>query len=193
MNTTYHIDAPSISSPRRGTQFLIVLGAAVILSAGLLRADELIKNGGFEDGSSGWWGPGLKSGGVVSDQAGGGANCLNLSEGFVCQDKRPVEGGKSYKISMKIRSESAPEGSVYVQVSFRGEGVKPGWYGAEVASVEGRSEKALFVTGGTQEWKEYTSVIDAPANATEMLIYLRKLGGTAGTASFDDVKIEPAN
>lgn len=193
MNTAYHIDASSFHLPHRGALLCIVLGTAVMLSAGALRADDLIKNGGFEEGASGWWGPGLKSGGVVSDQAGGGANCLNLSEGFVCQDKRPVEGGKSYKISMKIRSESAPEGSVYVQVSFRGEGVKPGWYGADVASVEGRSEKALFVTGGTQEWKEYTSVIDAPANATEMLIYLRKLGGTAGTASFDDVKIEPAN
>lgn len=193
MNTTYHIDAPSISSLRRVALLLILLGAAVLLSSGDLRADELIKNGGFENGASGWWGPGLKSGGVVSDHAGGGANCMNLSEGFVCQDKLPVDGGKAYKISMKIRSESAPEGSVYVQLSFRGEGVKPGWYGAELASVDGRSEKALFVTGGTQDWKEYSSVIDAPANATEMLIYLRKLGSTAGTASFDDVKIEPAN
>lgn len=193
MNTSYHIDALSLHLPQRGALLCILLGTAVMLSAGSLRADDLIKNGGFEEGASGWWGPGLKSGGVVSDQAGGGGNCLNLSEGFVCQDKRPVEGGKSYKISMKIRSEDAAEGSVYVQVSFRGEGVKAGWYGPEVATVEGRSEKALFVTGGTQGWKEYASVIDAPANATEMLIYLRKLGGTAGTASFDDVKIEPAN
>lgn len=193
MNTTHPINAPTLHWTRRGAQLPILLGAVVILLAGGLRADELIKNGGFEEGASGWWGPGLKSGGVVSNHAGGGANCLDISEGFVCQDKRPVQGGTAYKISMKIRSESAPEGSVYVQVSFRGEGVKPGWYGAEVASVEGRSEKALFVTGGAQDWKEYSSVIDAPANATEMLLYLRKLGGTAGVASFDDVKIEPAN
>jgi hypothetical protein len=157
---------------------------------GISRAENILTNGGFEDGTASWWGDGIKTGGVVADMPAEGANCLKITGSYVCQDKRPVEGGKNYRVSMKIRSEGAPEGSVYVQLSYRGGGLAPGWYGPANASVEGRTEKALFTTGGTQPWKEYSTVVTAPDGADQALLYLRKVPGSAGAAYFDDVRIE---
>ncbi|MFA4943710.1 MAG: DUF4838 domain-containing protein [Lentisphaeria bacterium] len=151
---------------------------------------NLIANGGFENGSAYWWGAGIKTGGAVAEKPAEGASCLKITGDFACQDKRPVKGGRRYRVSMKVRSGDAPDGSVYVQLSFRGEGVSSGWYGPASALVGGRTEKALFTTGGTQDWKEFSTVVEAPPGADQALIYLRKIAGSAGAAYFDDVKIE---
>lgn len=168
------------------------LAIAALLSAGSLRAENLVENGGFEDGAAFWWGSGMKTGGVVSENPAEGGNCLELTAGFVCQDKRKVEGGGSYKVSLRIRSNDAPEGSVYVQLSYRGNGLQPAWYGPDALDVGGHNEKVLFIAGGSKDWKEYSITVDAPTEATEMLIYLRRLPGSSGSAFFDDVKIEAA-
>jgi hypothetical protein len=146
-------------------------------------------NGGFETGKDPWWGGGA----VVTDQAAEGKASLQLADGFACQDKIPVEGGKRYRISMKIRAQDAPDRSVYVQLSYRGGDLDPAWYGPDSALTGNGSETALFVTGGTHEWREFSAVTEAPPTAKTLLLYLRKLDKTPGTAFFDDVKLDATN
>lgn len=158
------------------------------LAALPLKADNIITNGGFENGARGWWGGGLKTGGVAETNPAEGAKSLKITGNFVCQDKIPVIGGQTYAISMQIRSEDAPEGSIYVQLSFRGEGIGPGWHGPARVKLGDRTEKALFVTGGTHDWKTFSTSVAVPSGASQMLVYLRKAGGTPGAAHYDDVK-----
>jgi hypothetical protein len=183
----------TIITDRTRSSLLRQLGltcAAAFLAAIPLRAENIIRNGGFEDGRKSWWGGGLKTGGIVAENPSEGAGSLKVTGGFVCQDKITVSGGKSYKITMKIRSD-AQENSVYVQLSFRGEGVGSGWHGPVSAEVGGRKEKAVFVTGGQHEWKEFSTVITTPGGANQMLLYLRKIPGSAGAAFYDNVNVEP--
>ncbi|MHB1158505.1 MAG: DUF4838 domain-containing protein [Phycisphaerales bacterium] len=146
-----------------------------------------IANGGFENGQASWWGPGLQNsaGQIMKENAAEGSACLKLTSQWVCQDKINVEGGKNYRISMKVRCDQVPDGAAFVQMSFRGESVDPGWRGPYAA----HHEPAIVVTGGTHEWKEFSTVVEAPAGADQMLIYLRKQGD-AGAVYYDDVKME---
>ncbi len=72
-------------------------------------ADNLIANGSFEDGKAPWWGEGSWE--VAKDKPATGAAALRIGGGYVCQDKRVVQGGKRYLVSMPVRCEGAPEGS----------------------------------------------------------------------------------
>ena len=151
----------------------------------------LVVNGGFESGSANWWGPGFGKNGtalIVKKNAASGQACLKITSGWVCQDKIPLQGGKHYKVAMKIRSNGTPAGSVYVQISYRGPGVDIRWYGPAIYA---GSQKALFVTGGTHPWKTFSAVVAPPSGANQILIYLRKKGGSAGAAYFDDVTCKP--
>lgn len=157
------------------------------LPAGSLAPLVIVRNGDFEHGKAGWWGEGKWD--VVPAAGVGGSAALRVDDGYACQDKRPVTGGKNYRISMQIKSEGAQEGSAFVQLSYRGQGMKPTWFGPLKA---GTGDAALFVAGGTQAWKEFSDLVTAPPAATEILIYLRKQGG-AGAAFYDNVKIEPTD
>ncbi len=156
---------------------------------------ETVLNGGFEKGNANWWGAGFDghTASVVKDGAAEGEACLKLTSEYVCQDKIPLQGGKRYKISMKLRGDEAPDGSIYVQVSYRGNGVGAAWYGPVQVNLGGRTEQALFVSGGTQEWKTVSAVVEPPKNADQLLIYLRKKTVSAGAAYFDDIKVEPTD
>ena len=146
------------------------------LPSGTVSAGTIIKNGGFELGKAGWWGNGTWS--IDQTGAADGVSALKIESGYVCQDKRPVNGGQRYRVTMQVRCTDAPEGSVYVQSSYRGPGVDPTWYGP----VTMNGETSLLATGGTQTWKPYSVVVEAPTGATEILLYLRKADGSAGTA-----------
>ncbi|PTY03432.1 hypothetical protein DB346_05995 [Verrucomicrobia bacterium LW23] len=152
-----------------------------------LYAGDIVNNGGFEKGTASWWGGGLKEGGVVAENPAEGAASLRITGDFVCQDKMAIEGGKRYRIQMKVRSQDAPEGSVFVQCSYRGAGLAPEWAGPARTS---DGEAALYVGGGTHPWKDVSVVMEAPAGASQILLYLRKKPGTAGEAGFDAVSIE---
>ncbi len=153
-----------------------------------------VKNGGFEGGNRGWGGPGMKEpNGIVAEAPAEGKSCLKLTSGFVLQERISVEGPKRFRVSMKIKCADAPEGSVFVQFNYRGPGVKPEWTGPVRVSYARRTEPAVFVTGGTFDWKEFTAVVAAPNKADQLLIYLRKDNDTAGAAYYDDVKVEPTD
>ncbi len=174
--------------PRFARAFAALAALASSLAIGVAGAAEapVILNGGFETGKSPWWGT---TGDVVKEGAAEGQAALRLTEGYVAQDKRPIQGGKRYRISMQIRSDAAPDGAVFVQLSYRGPAVEPGWRGPERVTFGAGSEPAVFVTGGTHGWKPFAVVVEAPANANEILIYLRKKGGTAGAAFYDAVEV----
>ena len=148
--------------------------------------DEIVKNGGFENGASGWWGPGVVKD-CVQDGAGVDAGrALVLRSGWACQDKMRISGGLNYRISAKIRAKDAGDNTIFVQLSFRGENVDGSWRGAQI--LPGLNERVLFYTGGSHEWKEFSAVVKAPEKADQILIYLRKKGDS-GTAVFDSVSI----
>jgi hypothetical protein len=149
----------------------------------------IILNGGFESGKSPWWGAGE----VVTDNAAQGQAALQLASGFAAQDKRPVEGGKRYRVSMQIRSDNAPDGSIFVQLSYRGDGVGAGWRGPRRVKLPSSSEPALFVTGGSHGWQQFSVVVEAPPGADQMLLYLRKQDKSAGVAYYDDVAVTPSS
>ncbi|MGH8618836.1 MAG: DUF4838 domain-containing protein [Burkholderiales bacterium] len=169
---------------------LLVAGVALNVQGAAAPESAVILNGGFESGKAPWWGT---TGDVVKEGAAEGQAALRLTEGYVAQDKRPIEGGKRYRITMQIRSDAAPDGAVFVQLSYRGPAVEPGWRGPVRVAFSAGTEPALFVTGGTHEWKPFSVVVEAPANANEILIYLRKKSATAGTAYYDADAVTPTD
>ena len=134
-----------------------------------------IRNPDFSKGKAPWWGEGQWD--VENGE-------LKITGGFACQDGIAVEPGKRYKLSMRIKSAGAPAGSVFVQASYRGEGVSQGWVGAETVKQSWGGERALFVTGGTQDWETGSCVNAPPADAETLLVYLRKKAKTEGVACY---------
>lgn len=157
------------------------------LPAGTIPTGPVIKNGDFSKGKAGWWGDGKWD--LAADKGKDGGAALQVVKGFVCQDKRPVLARKNYKISMDIKTEGCADGAVYVQTSYRGSAPIDGWHGPLQVNLGGRTEPAVVVTGGTQDWKTYSIVVQAPPAANQILLYLRKQSDT-GVAYFDNVSIE---
>lgn len=153
------------------------------------QADNIILNGGFEAGKTPWWGAGE----LVRGAAAEGHAAIKLSGGFLAQDKRPIQGDKRYRVSMKIRSDEAPEGSIFVQLSYRGKGIDIGWHGLNRVMLEAHAEPALFVTGGNHGWKFFSVVIETPHEANELLLYLRKKAKSSGAAYYDAIEVMPSD
>ncbi|MBN8526939.1 MAG: hypothetical protein J0M02_16520, partial [Planctomycetes bacterium] len=161
--------------------------SVVELPAGAVPAGPIIKNGAFERGKAGWWGEG--SWDVVAGQGADGGAALRVDAGFVCQDKRPVEGRRNYRISMRVRCDGCDDKAVAVQTSYR-KADKP--LGSWAGPLRWGGEAAVVVDGGTHGWKEVSIVVQAPPTADQILVYLRKKKG-AGSAWYDDVRIEPTD
>ncbi|WP_078119563.1 DUF4838 domain-containing protein [Thiosocius teredinicola] len=155
------------------------------LPPGVVEPTRIMRNGGFEQGRRPWWG---KTGKIVDSTSFAGNHALELDSGFVAQDRRPVQAGQNYRISLAVKSVGAPNDSVFVQLSFRGNGVSPGWFGPERIKLKRRTERALLVTGGDSDWRQYSTVVTAPHGANELLLYLRKKKGTPGLAYFDAIE-----
>jgi len=130
---------------------------------------------------------------VSAEQPSEGTACLKVADEYACQDKIAVQGGKRYRLSLTVRCDSAPEGSVYAQISFRGTGVSEGWAGPALVDLGPRNEKAVFVTGGDHGWRRMDCVLAAPPAADQLLVYLRKRSGTPGAAYYDDVRLAPTD
>lgn len=145
----------------------------------------VVVNGGFEAGPRPWGGAFRgEAAEVVSLDPAERKACLKIGAGYVFQ-QATIEGGRRYRFSMKIRCEQAPEWSAFVQFSYEGTGLK-GWKGPVRVQYPRRTEPALFVTGGTHGWKPFEAVIETPAAARKVTLYLRKMDGD-GAAYYDDV------
>lgn len=197
-----------VAAPASATEVLIYLrksnatGSAFFDGVSIEQTDEvvpmrplpavIVSNGGFEDGIKDWWGSVGKDA-IVKEGAAEGNAALKLASGWVCQDKRYVQGGRNYRISMKIKTEGAPDNAAYVQLSFRGAGVDSGWRGVRRVGVGGRAEPVLYATGGTTDWQDFSTVLSAPKGADQVLLYLRKQEKSEGHAMYDAIKIEPTD
>lgn len=167
---------------------MLTISMASANAASVTQPTNIIRNGTFEEGKPPWWGGGGTVGVFFAD----GRPAVRVANGFVCQDKIPIVGGKRYRISMKIRAEDAGDASIFVQISYRGAGVDPGWRGPESIQLPGGTEPAVFVTGGTHDWRSFSAIVEAPSGASEFLIYLRKSENTPGDGFFSEVAVTEA-
>lgn len=146
---------------------------------------DLVVDGTFAQPSRHWWSKGADIRPVKLDDR----TALQIPGGFAVQEKIKVEGGRRYRLSATIRSDRAPDGSVFIQLSARGPQVKPAWFGPLRVALDDRTEPAAIVTGGTQGWRDRDVVFETPVGAQELLIYLRKKERTEGVAYYTDVRI----
>jgi len=131
-----------------------------------------------------------------------GDKSVSLRSGMIVQEHISVIGGRNYRLSAKVFSETADAHTVYLQYSFRGQGkMNGGWQGPALVSVDDRSEgqcqiqsakrqeRAAFVTGGESGWQSHSIVIRAPEGANQLVLYLRKATCSPGEAAFTDVSL----
>jgi len=169
----------------RTARYLAYLLLATHCLAAYAAGGSLLINGDFSAGRSGWWGDAAN---VVKQSAAGDA--LELAGGFVAQDRIAVQGGLRYRIQMRLRTVDAPAGSTFVQVSFRGPNVDAGWRGIERMAQPWGHEAAVIVDReASGSWTSYDVVVQAPPQANQILLYLRKAKGTAGVAQFARVTL----
>jgi hypothetical protein len=164
--------------------------AMLVFAAGFSHAcaEPARASGGqdLEAGSKFWWGTGLHSG-YVEPGSDGLAACIR--DGFVARDKIAVSGRQRYRLSVRIRTEDAAVDSAFVQVSFRGAGVDAGWQGPLVTDTGPGEERVQILTGGTHDWFEQSAVFEAPENAAQLVVYLRKKPSASGIACYGSVTL----
>lgn len=148
-------------------------------------AGPIFRNGGFESGLAPWSSGSAK---VVHDHPASGKSCVVLEKGFTYQ-QADLQGGKHYRISMKIRTEGILDETGFVQYSLKG---IRGWAGPIRVKYPNRTEQALFVTGGTHDWKIFSAVIATPKQAQGITLYLRTMG-SGGRIYYDDVVMKPVD
>lgn len=158
--------------------------ALFLCVASVAHADDKLKNGNFEQGLSPWWGDGR----VVQEHAGERKQFARLERGYLVQENIPVVEGRRYQISALVKTTETDIGAAFAQVSFRGPHVAPGWSGPAAIELEGRTERALFVVWAAPTWRRVSVVVQAPARADQMVLYLRKQDGS-GSAAFDDISV----
>ncbi|WP_160312475.1 DUF4838 domain-containing protein [Caballeronia mineralivorans] len=148
-------------------------------------AATLLVNGDFVQGTTGWWGEKFA---IAPDAKYG--NALEVQSGYAAQDKIVIQAGRRYRISLNIRSIDAPAKTAFVQISFRGPGVDPGWRGIESVQQPWGTEPALVVNNGIDnEWHSSSVVVQAPEGANQMILYLRKAKGQSGAARFSRISV----
>ena len=171
---------------------ILIKVCAILLFVGLYPAiaDDLISNGQFKQHMQPWWSSTPVSGDLrlTDDPA---AACLRA--GYLVQEKIAVQPLHHYRLSLQVRSQLAPLDSAFVQISFRGDKVDKYWRGVLRMTTPSGPEPAVFVDGGTHEWRPYSIVFDSPQGATELVLYLRKTPGTAGETCYTDTSLSEVN
>lgn len=181
-------------------RLLVVITFAVLVPVACMAQDNLVVNGGFEDGFNGWItdvivGPvefvechKVVHGGTTSMLM----NMPKDGRGIARSPAFEVEPGKSYNISVWATAEGAAENMVYARIHWWK--TEPGVASDEL--IKSDTEHA----GGTFDWKELTATVTAPADATKATVRL-ETGGDTGVLSaetegpfwvrFDDLSVTP--
>ncbi len=163
------------------------LSLLLALSPSLALAQELVPNGGFEDGATGWNG-----GRVVATSPHAGAACLEIDDASATQSvaaqsgKLPVVAGKAYRFSVWVRA--AVEGQIALVTlnQFRADG---SW-------ISGNNLD--FTVGAGSAWSEFAVTLRRfHVEATQVAISLRPVAWTdggelTGKAWFDDASFAQA-
>ena len=131
---------------------------------------NLVFNGGFESGTTGWvnWG----NANVVSGQASSGTSVLGVgaAAGGAAQDVAGIVAGRTYRLTAQARVSVVTE-PVYVGVNFLD------------VSGEPITQNAVLITSAVYTTATVEAV--APPNAARALVYVWKNAGT-GLAYVDD-------
>lgn len=176
---------PRAGGPLLLRALLVMSVLAMTCLSGQAFAATLIVNGDFAQGKTGWWGEQFS---IVSDAKYG--NALEVQSGYAAQDKIAVQAGRRYRISLNMRTVDTPPKAAFVQVSFRGPGVDPGWRGVDSVQQPWGTEPALAVNSGVSDgWNSSSVVVQAPEGANQMILYLRKAKGQSGAARFSRVSV----
>ncbi|MEJ8309303.1 DUF4838 domain-containing protein [Agrobacterium larrymoorei] len=184
--------------PKIATTFLIMWSLLSPATADTAGRDR-VTNGSFGTNElRPWWAKGYGTAIKAVD----GSNAVSLRSGMIVQEHIPVTGGRNYRLSAKIFSDTAPANTVYVQYSFRAKEKQNGsWRGPASVSVDDRSEgkcamtsakrreAAAFVTGGGVGWQSHSIVFRVPEDVDQMVLYLRKTICSAGEAAFTEVSL----
>lgn len=178
---------------------LAVLLISLLPSLSLAQQPAIV-NGGFAAGLDPWW----REGNGIRVQNVDGRRAALIPSGMVVQENIRVTGGRRYRLSMDVRTQAARSRSVYVQISFRGQGVDTTWRGPALVGIDDRSSRqcsrppaealrqeraALVVAGDEAGWQPQSVVVTAPANADRMVLYLRKANCSPGVAAFSNVSL----
>lgn len=155
---------------------------ALLAPAGWGQEANLVANGGFEEEQNGapvGWRVMAREGdgGVVADAPAEGAKALRLSGSgrrptMCVSTPLPVQAGATYLLRWRCRTEGVSQIAYASAAAGRKRMV---WDGAGVS--------------GTMDWQERASLLTVGPDATELSLQL--VGGTRGTAWFDDVRLSP--
>lgn len=182
-------------------RLLIAITLATLLPVMCMAQDNLVMNGGFEDGFEGWItdvivGPVEFIECHANVHSGETSMLMEMPEdgrGIARSPAFEVEPGASYDISVWAAAEGAAQDMVYARIH---------WWKAEpgVASDELIKSDTRQI-GGTFDWTELTATVTAPADATTATIRL-ETGGDTGLLNaetegpfwvrFDDLVVTPA-
>lgn len=150
--------------------------AVALAAASTDAAGDMISNGGFEGGMTGWvnWG----NASVVSGQASSGTWALGVgtAAGGAGQEVGGIVPGSSYRLTAQAKVGAASE-TLYVGVNFLDRSSLP------------LTQNAVLVTSTA-----YTTVgfeVVAPPNAVKALVYVWKNGGS-GLGFLDEIAFGPA-
>ncbi|NOY82854.1 MAG: hypothetical protein GXP31_17795 [Kiritimatiellaeota bacterium] len=176
-------------------------GAAVLAAAG--RPRNLIANGGFEKGTTGWSWPARKGqtepGFLNKETPYQGLVSYTLSlpgaagGGYVYTGVPKIDPAKDYELSLVLRGKGLPKNSVSVELlqwgAARGEKPQPqGW--VCLPSRPGVNE--LITAGGTFDWKKFAVRIPAQSirSSTKWLVlFIRKNPLGRGKLGIDEVSM----
>ncbi|MGL4093665.1 DUF4838 domain-containing protein [Agrobacterium cavarae] len=184
--------------PKIATTLLIMWSLLSPATADTAGRDH-VTNGSFgKNELRPWWAKGSGTEIKTVD----GSNAVSFRSGMIVQEHIPVTGGRNYRLSAKIFSNTAPANTVYVQYSFRANGNQKGnWRGPALVTVDNRSEgkchttsakrtePAAFVTGGEVGWQTHSIVFKAPEGVDQMVLYLRKSTCSDGEAAFTEASL----
>ena len=181
---------------------VVGMGLAGVAAIGADRPENLIVNGGFEEGSEGWrWGEGLPQPGFVDrDEPWKGKASFVMGLTGVEGTRRmmttaPIDPAKDYELNFALRGRDLPEGSVEIALlqwgTEKGETESPqGW----VWVPDRRWARNVIETGGSFDWKEFRVHIyreGIKPTTKRVTLYIDRTAVGQGELAIDEVSLVP--
>ncbi len=148
-------------------------------SAGVTSPLELLENGSFENGDTGWSADGQHT--IVSDPVHSGTAALQYAapDSYAGAQVFYVTGGRKYRFSGWIKTGTNYTGTAGVSLNFRD------MNSANLGSVTAGGVRF----GAGTDWTQMVEIVTVPTNAVKMKVLLIT-GGTGGVW-YDDLSVTP--
>lgn len=150
--------------------------------------ENLLANGGFEQGVEGWY---LESGKPVVEEATAaeGKKCLRFDGfaecGYSVVQRVRIDPRRAYRLSVRQKTALTAGLSCLQVIAFRADGRGFGWWFAQDHTWE-------FLYGrGTRDWHEQALVLREFPPETDFINLYLVLQDALGTVWFDDVRLTP--